>query len=73
MNTQKLNLNKMGLMPLSKFETQEIEGGDVDGLMWGKGVNTDWLDTLANGVSALANGISAGYNAATNAIKQFVN
>jgi len=47
MNTQSLDLNKMGLTPLSKLETSNIEGGDVDGTMMGKGVNLDTLSKEA--------------------------
>ena len=35
MNTQSLDLNKMGLTPLSEIEMQEIEGGSLLGKIVG--------------------------------------
>ena len=32
---QTLDLNKMGLVPMNAIEMQEIDGGDIDGLMHG--------------------------------------
>jgi hypothetical protein len=49
-----LDLSKMGITQLSLAESIDIDGGDIDGLMRGKGPN--W-DKLGNGIATISGAV----------------
>jgi hypothetical protein len=54
MNTQKLNVNGMGLTQLSLTDAMTIDGGDADGLMRG---STPDLQKVVNGVVTVVHNV----------------
>ncbi len=57
MNTQSLDLNKMGLAPMDSFEMQEVDGG-----FWQYIVKAVEYLGILDAANDLASGITQGYN-----------
>jgi len=64
MNTQSLDLNKMGLTPLSEIEMQEIEGGSFWMAVLGAAVGALIGLAVAGPVGAVCGAIVGGWGGA---------